>query len=242
MTARWRSKAARVALAALAAPGLLLACDPNHSWSVASELRRPALSPRAVGALTAQLVSRLGKGLSSSPRVALLEAVDQTPKRTGPATAEFLDAFETGLRSAAGASLIRPEAVARRLSEEKRPAGAIYDTRFFASLARRDKAELFVKVRLVMYDSELRQLRDLAPANRGLEATQLLDVVRARVSVQAADGSYRFIDELEGTAVESFLYFADSGRPSRLVEVYLERPGGKPFEWKSQPDHKHFEF
>lgn len=250
MAAR-RGATLTVLLALLVIPGSMGACDPDHSWKVVSQDVRPRLSPRALTALAVELVARLGAaepeaggaraGKSGVGTMAVLEAIDQSPASTGADVAKVGDVWAEALKRASGAGVVDAGAVARRLALEKRDASGIYDTAFLASVSKNEGARLFAKVRIVSYESELRQLEDLAPANQGLRATQLFERVRARVSVQDASGAYRLLEELEGYSSESFLYFAEGDSPGRLVEVHLDRPGEEPLIWRAVSGRAHFE-
>ncbi|MBI4866488.1 MAG: hypothetical protein HY816_06025 [Candidatus Wallbacteria bacterium] len=238
-------------LAALVIPGIAAACDPDHSWKLVSQDVRRRLSPRALTALAVELSARLGAeepggsgaraGKTGASTMAVLEAIDQSPASTGPSAATICDLWADALKRANGARVVDVSAVSRRLALEKRGASGIFDTAFLESLSKHEGAQLFVKVRIVAYESELRQLEDLAPANRGLRATQLFERVRARVSVQDASGAYRLLEELEGFSSESFLYFAEGDSPVRLVEVHMDRPGEEPLVWRAVSGRAHFE-
>ncbi|MBI4872733.1 MAG: hypothetical protein HY814_14335 [Candidatus Riflebacteria bacterium] len=222
----------------------LVACDPDHAWSQTANSSAPMMLPRAVEAMVDVLVRRTEPPPTAKDRVALLSVADDSPaeSRIAEAPNRFAALFEQALRRQTGTTVLTQSAIVEELHQSGLGAEALYSPAFFAKLVARKGATLMLKVRLAAYAREIRSLTDLNPANRGLEATQVVQRLRVRLSLQDPDGRYRFIDEVEGTAFESYIFAMRGGQPVSAAEAFIERPGRRPLDWTALKDHQHFKF
>jgi hypothetical protein len=223
--------------------GGLTACDPDHSWSEAGKLERRLLSPQAVEALVAVLAQRMERPLTPSDRIAVLSAEDESERTTGTpdGIAAFLPLLERAFASQTGAQLLGPEVVARELAATGRPSSDIYDPGFLKQLGKRLGIGLFLKLRLEAYGTDLRLLKDLNPKNPGLWSSHLLSRVRVKAALQDDAGQYRIIDQVEGAAIDSYVYVRSGGKLTAVAEIRQERPGREPLHWLATAGREHFQ-
>ncbi len=240
---RWLRPAGCCLALATVLAGPVLSCDPDHAWKPFRRTSRQVVSSRAIQKLAWATSSRItGRVAGDHKLVLLVSAQDSQKAETGSDDEGWSAEFMQGLAAHSGCGLVPAGQVSKLLAHRTSPETAVHDPRFFQELSRVAGATLFLKIRLASSRSHLRQMEDLNPRNPGLLATQVVDRIGARISIQKEDGTYLLIDEIEVSAMESYLYFAADGVPVRLVEAYVERPGQSPSFWSAGKSHDHFSF
>lgn len=148
--------------------------------------------------------------------------------RGDPLTRAFADSVGELLEEGLGH---RPSLPSDRAVRASQPASMVHDPRLLAALARTTGARRLVRVALVSSSLQRRLYADHRPANRGLWKEEHLQRVLLRVSVQAPDGRYLYIDEVPGTLFDAYVYVLDRKGRHAPVEIFMDEPSGPPLHW-----------